>query len=127
MFNQAQYRKRFEVEKLEGSVKKTIYRYQPRKNELTGKVTQQRVEEITEVPAGFMVYTAKGGSIHFYTRKALVAAGFGNESETVDMNSGDVIQIREHSLKEIAQANEVRKQISRPTSSASDANQLNFE
>jgi hypothetical protein len=119
MFTQdpSRYQKRFEVEELEGTLPKTVHHYVAKKDELSGRVTKTRMQKKVEVPAGFMVYTAKGGSIHFWTKKDLIAAGFGSASEIIDMETGDVVPTQNYTLKELVQANEMKKSMRRVSNS----------
>ncbi len=112
-----QFLKRFEIEELKGKLKKCVYLYEVTKDKITDRIMRKRVKKEVEVDAGYMVYTSRGSSIHFWNKKDLISAGFGNASETVDMDSGDIITTRQVSLKELAQANDIRRSINRPLSS----------
>jgi len=115
-----QYLKRFEVEKLKGKLKKFIHKYVTTKDKVTDRITRKRTKEEIEVDAGYMVYTSRGSSIHFWNKKDLVAAGFGEQAETIDTETGEVVETRHVSLKELAQANDLRKSINRPMGSGND-------
>jgi len=119
MFTQTaeRFSPRFQVEKLEGKLKKKVFQYKVSKDPITDRIIRKRVESDIEVDAGYMVYTAKGGSIHFWLHKALVAAGFGKPSEIIDTETGEVVPTQQYTLKELVTANHMKKSMNRPQAS----------
>lgn len=108
------FRKKFEVEKLEGKREKKFIRYVAKKDELTDRVMKTREEYTKEVDAGYNVYTSRGAMIHFWDHKALVKAGFGSRAETIDMETGVVVPVQEFSLKDLAQAKQMQRSVNSP-------------
>lgn len=92
----ANIKPRFEVHKLEGKVKHTIYEKAPKGEEgKFGGFTPKEVEE----DAGYMVYFPTGASIRVRTEGELINLGFARDPELVDMESGDVVGVANTSLK----------------------------
>lgn len=90
---------RFEVEELEGTRKRTIYKSE---KDDKGKHMQFVAEEIDE-PAGFMVYFPSGSSIRIATREELERLEFADPAGYVDMDSGEAVEpATSVSLKELS-------------------------
>jgi len=110
---QQSIRPKFEIEELKGMIKKKVFEYVRKVDELTKKVISTRIEKTIEVPAGFNVYTARGGMIHFFTKAEMFRAGFENDAEMVDMESGEVVPVHSYSLKALAKANGISQVMNR--------------
>ncbi len=93
-------RPRFQVEKLVGKLTRTIFRY--KKKKIGDKYTNERVEERKEVPAGFLVYTAKGDVFRVPSKAELKRLGFDQPAALIDMDSGDTVQNMQPNLKQLA-------------------------
>lgn len=87
---------RFEVHKLDGKVKHTIYEKAPKGDE--GKFGGFVAKEVEE-DAGYMVYFPTGASIRVRTEDELIRLGFAKDPELVDMESGDIVGVANVSLK----------------------------
>lgn len=82
---------RYEVEKLQGTVERTM---------LTRNAETGINEEFTkEVPAGYMVYMAAGHSIHVWDEEELKRLGFDKPPELIDEDGEVVGTTQQLSLK----------------------------
>ncbi len=104
---------RFEVHKLEGTRMRVIAKpkVDPERKDkngyplLLGGFDYSEVEE----DAGYMVYFPNGSSIRVRTNDELVAMGFANSAELVDMNSGEIVgQVQSGSLKAVSEQKNAR-------------------
>ena len=77
---------RFEVEKLEGKLNRTVVR--PKmddKGRLLGGFNSEEIEQ----DAGWMVYFPSGSSIHVWTKDEMARQGFLSDPHLVNMETGD--------------------------------------
>lgn len=115
---QLDVRPRFEVEKLDGNIRKRFVRYRSTDkpietikdddgNIVSTKTKRAFIREETEelVPAGYIVYTARGDSFHIQTKEQLQRLGLATSPGLVDMETGESIpDFQPTSLKHRAQA-----------------------
>ena len=95
----ADQRPQFMVEKLKGTYKRLVHSWKPKldtkgkpmQNE-KGKTIMERAKEEVDTPAGFMVYTSKGDTLHVTTYEELKRLGFHTDPSVVDMETGEVIE-----------------------------------
>ena len=89
---------RFEVEELEGTRKRTIFKSE--KDDDGNHL--QFVTEVIEEPAGWMVYFPTGVSLRIRTQEELDRLEFGDPAGYIDMESGEAVApMAAPSLKEI--------------------------
>ena len=108
----AELKRRYEVEKLEGTVMREVIEISKK----DGSFVKSMVEE----PAGFMVYFPSGASVRVRTEEELKKQGFDVPAPVVDMETGEVVGLEPGSLKAHSEQKQVkpRRGFTPPTSTA---------
>ena len=96
----AELKRRYEVERLKGTVQREVLTI----SEKDGSFIPKMVEE----PAGFMVYFPNGSSVRIRTEEELGKQGFDVPAPLVDMDSGEIIDTSEGSLKAHSEQKQVK-------------------
>lgn len=96
----AELKRRYEVEKLEGTVQREIIEISKKDGSFVKKM-------ITE-PAGFMVYFPSGASVRIRTEEELTRQGYDKPSPIVDMGTGEVMGMEPGSLKAHSEQKQVK-------------------
>ena len=87
----AELKRRYEVEKLEGTRQREIIEISKKDGSFVKKMVQE--------PAGYMVYFPNGSSVRIRTEEELEKQGFDKPASLVDMDSGETSRTPEGSLK----------------------------
>lgn len=95
----AELKRRYEVEKLEGTVEREVIKIGK-----GGAFVKSMVKE----PAGFMVYFPSGASIRVKDEEELARQGFDKPATVVDMDSGENMGTAPGSLKAHSEQKQVK-------------------
>ena len=109
-------KKRFEVHKLDGKLKRRIAKPKIKVDDKGKPVLNDKGNSIllggfdygdVEHDAGWMVYFPNGSSIHVWTKEEMERQGFLNPPDLVDMDTGDTVDpSRVTSLKDLSEQKE---------------------